>query len=105
MLKKASAPLGGAKCSDIFTYLKKDRFTPDQTASPDSKPQLDPTEGVSCDLCAKDISLLKKDNELVRVFKRSHYIKECTAVPGPFFHFFLFLSTHFFSTFFSFFSS
>ena len=83
MIRGESAPLGGAKCSDVCTYLKKDRYTPDDTASPNRKPQLDPTKNVSCNLCDMDLSLHSNDNELVVIFKKSHYMFECSSVPGP----------------------
>ena len=82
MLRSAIPPLGGAKCSDVCTYLKKDRYTSDESASPNRKPQIDPTKGVSCNLCDMDLSLKDEDNDLVVVFKKSHYMYECSAVPG-----------------------
>ena len=42
LLRDKTAQLGGAKCSDVTTYLKKDRFTPDETASVERKIQADP---------------------------------------------------------------
>ena len=77
-------PLGGAKCEDVVVYLKKDRFTADDTASVHKKTQNDPTKDLACDLC--HASLESKSEVLsdpAPENRKEHYLKNCPAVPGP----------------------
>ena len=75
--------MGGAKCSDVVTYLKKDRFHCDETASATKRVQVDPTVDLKCDLCSVDISISSTDTAEQRVAKKHHYMMYCEAIPGP----------------------
>ena len=76
-------PLGGAKCEDVVTFLKKDRLTPDHTASEVKKPQIDPSENLECDLCHADLSRKASHSETEQVNIKEHYMAHCPAIPGP----------------------
>ena len=82
MMQDKPAPLGGAVCLDVISYLKKDRFTPDVTASADKREQKDPTKDARCDLCSNGISIQPGDDESTTTRKKNHYVMECPAVPG-----------------------
>ena len=71
------APLGGAVCSDVFTYLKKDRLTCDDTASADKRVQHDPFKNAECDLC--DVNLTP---DASGKGDKNHYLYTCCGVPG-----------------------
>ena len=83
MLKDMPAPLGAAKCRDVWTYLKKDRFTEDPTASEFKKQQSDPSENLSCDLCHTSLSRSNAASEGQTLNVKEHYLRNCPAVPGP----------------------
>ena len=76
------APLGGAKCEDVVTFLKKDRMSPDHTASINVKAAADPTVDLRCDLCDMDLSTKVNQSETEKSDVKEHYVKKCPAVPG-----------------------
>ena len=66
------------QCKDIHTFLKKDKTTPNEEATTTNRITVDPTVGLSCDLC--DRPLIKdKGNDGDQT---GHYLRECTAIPG-----------------------
>ena len=82
LLMDKPAPLGGARCDDVGTFLKKDRFTPDYTASEEKKPQEDPSKDLKCDLCHTDLGKNQAQNESESTDLKEHYMRRCPAIPG-----------------------
>ena len=77
IIRDKVSPLGGARCSDVVTYLKKDRMTADSTASPDKKEQANPFIDACCDICNTSLENVSSDNNA-----KGHYLKVCPGIPG-----------------------
>ena len=66
----------------MWTYLRKDRFSPDLTASTVKKEQPDPSADLKCDLCHISLSRDSAANNGSGIDIKEHYIRNCPAVPG-----------------------
>ena len=77
-----SDPSRSLNCQNIQHYLMKDRNTVDCDASPWRAKRVDPTEGLSCDLCGDDLTIFESDSTDSIFKKKNHYVTTCRVVPG-----------------------
>jgi len=75
-------PLGGARCNQVVSYLKKDRYNEDHEARGTRKESSGSIEAITCELCEDDLTVRPEDNECVVLAKKNHYVYACRQVPG-----------------------